>query len=177
MNSTDKEQESIADRYTLDELELQPLASHYRHIRCALGSVMGAVIIGIAWFTAYFTEVELPQPFRVWETELFIGVSLLIALVIFYRWLADGHKRYAVRSADISYQHGLLSRSLISQPASRIQHIEVSQGPVDRIANLAQLHVYSAGSALQTFSIPGLPTPVAHELRSRLLAQTDNPDD
>jgi membrane protein YdbS with pleckstrin-like domain len=85
-----------------------------------------------------------------------------------YHWFSDKAKFYALREQDISYFSGLFFKKLVTQPASRIQHVEVSQGPIDRIAGLAKLQVYSAGSGMQTFGIPGLPQELAHQLRQSL---------
>ena len=112
-----------------------------------------------------------------------ILIYLPIVLIIFglllccYQWFADQAKYFSIREHDISFFNGLLFRRLVTQPISRIQHVEVSQGPIDRFAGLGKLQVYSAGSSMQTFAIPGLPIEVAHQLRQQLTQSAmDNKD-
>jgi membrane protein YdbS with pleckstrin-like domain len=61
----------------------------------------------------------------------------------------------------------------VIQPLSRIQHIELKRGPLERSAGLATSHVYSAGGGAHTFEIPGLPVEQAQGLRQFILQHQD----
>ena len=61
----------------------------------------------------------------------------------------------------------------MSQPITRIQHIELKRGPIERKVGLARLQVFSAGGEMHTFEIPGLPLETAQQLRQFILQHKD----
>jgi len=104
-----------------------------------------------------------------------VGVAVL--LVIFVAsgcwWLAlRGRYRawgYAERGDDLLVRRGLLVRRMSVVPYGRMQLIEVTAGPVDRIFGLATVQLHTA-SASTDARIPGLPATEAERLRDRLAA-------
>ncbi|AAV82400.1 Uncharacterized conserved membrane protein [Idiomarina loihiensis L2TR] len=110
-------------------------------------------------------EVYLPQ------IQLTAGVFGLLSSV--YGILADKNKGYAIREHDFSYRSGVIFQSVVSQPILRIQHVELKHGPIDRHFGLASLEIFSAGGAMHTFAIPGLPEKKAREIRSYVLTHSD----
>ena len=82
--------------------------------------------------------------------------------------------RQALRENDISYKSGLLFFTMTSIPLNRLQHCEVSQGPLGRLFDLASVKIYTAGGSTSDLSIGGLKKEAAHRLRdhiTRLSAQ------
>jgi membrane protein YdbS with pleckstrin-like domain len=86
---------------------------------------------------------------------------------------ADQRVAYALREHDVGFRWGLLFRHTVIQPLSRIQHIELKRGPIERSAGLATLQVFSAGGGAHTFEIPGLPVEQAQGLRQFILQHQD----
>src|SRR3954469_5455629 len=76
---------------------------------------------------------------------------------------------YAERGDDLLVRRGLLVRRLSVVPYGRMQLIEVTAGPIDRIFGLATVQLHTA-SASTDARIPGLPTAEAQRLRDRLAA-------
>ena len=76
---------------------------------------------------------------------------------------------YAERADDLLVRHGLLFRRLSIVPYGRMQFVDVTAGPLDRMFKLAtvQLHTAAAGSDAK---IPGLDPQEAARLRDRLAA-------
>jgi len=67
-------------------------------------------------------------------------------------------------------------------PFKRIQHSEVTQGPVDRFFNLAKLRVFTAGGSGSDLTIPGLKLEEANKLKTLITARitekkSENPGD
>lgn len=83
-----------------------------------------------------------------------------------FRWFADSRESYRVVEQYVSLKKGLITAKEITAPISRIQHIEVNQGAIDRLFGLGQLRILSAGHAL---TINGLPADEAQLIRQRLL--------
>ena len=108
-----------------------------------------------------------------------VGVVAVVALVAGVVWarLSVRHKGYAVRERDVFYKHGVVWRSDIAVPFTRVQHVETHQGPLDRGFGLASIKVYTAGAARADLQIPGLPAETAARLHGFLLTRAGEADD
>lgn len=62
-------------------------------------------------------------------------------------------------------------------PISRVQHLDLRIGPLQRAAGLATLVVHTAGTRLNAVAVPGLDQADAERLRDRLARQLDHDDD
>lgn len=74
-------------------------------------------------------------------------------------------KGFRLRTHDIHYKHGAIWRHVTSLPFSRIQHVELESGPLERFCKLTTLKFYSAGGGSADMSIPGLSFTVASKIR------------
>jgi len=124
-------------------------------------------IIQLQSFYPLSQEVTNVFRFIIW------GVAFIGAMSLTYTILADKRKFYALREQDLSYKSGLVFRKTVSQPMLRIQHVELKRGPIDRKVGLAKLQVFSAGGAMHTFEIPGLPLETAETIRQFILDHKD----
>jgi membrane protein YdbS with pleckstrin-like domain len=93
------------------------------------------------------------------------------ALTFGYKWpdLHHRHLRYRVDETGVRIRRGVWWRKVISIPTSRVQHTDVSQGPVQRTFDLATLTVFTAGTEGASISLEGLEHGVAKRLRDHLL--------
>jgi uncharacterized protein len=76
---------------------------------------------------------------------------------------------YLERDDDLVVRRGLLFRRLTVVPFGRMQFVDVSAGPVDRMFDLATVQLHTAAAATDA-RIPGLRTADAARLRDRLAA-------
>jgi len=90
---------------------------------------------------------------------------------LFYAWPAVHyrHVSYVLDAEGIEIRTGVWWRQIISVPRSRVQHIDVSQGPMERSYGLGRLVVYTAGTNHSRVELAGLSHPVALALRNYLL--------
>ena len=107
---------------------------------------------------------------------LWPALPVLIALVGFsLSWFwppaAYRHLRFGVDEAGIVIQQGVFFRSHIALPRVRIQHTDVSQGPLQRRFGVGTLKFYTAGSRHTRIELPGLTHGEAIALRDMLLAE------
>jgi hypothetical protein len=77
--------------------------------------------------------------------------------------------RYAERDEDLLVQRGLMVRRLSVVPYGRMQFVDVTAGPVDRLFGLATVQLHTAAAATDA-RVPGLARPEAERLRDRLAA-------
>jgi uncharacterized protein len=88
-----------------------------------------------------------------------------------YAWPAVDyrHQSYCVDPRGIEIRHGVFWRSVENVPRSRVQHIDVSQGPLERRFALGKLSIYTAGTEYALVSLRGLPHERALLIRDHLL--------
>ena len=109
---------------------------------------------------------------RRWYLALPLWLLVSSAVAWFcYRW-AEIEYRYVSYRLDedgIEIREGVLWRAVSNIPRSRVQHIDVSQGPLERKYGLGTLVIYTAGTAHSKTQLPGLEHQTALDLRTQLL--------
>ena len=87
------------------------------------------------------------------------------------RWpaLAYRFSSYRVDEAGIEIRQGVYWRTITTVPRSRVQHTDVSQGPLERRFGLGTLVVYTAGTSHSKVNVSGLDFDVARRIRAHLL--------
>ena len=106
-----------------------------------------------------------------------LGVCWLAAVILgawaAERWpaLAWAHTGYQIDDDGLRVRRGVLWRIVTHVPRSRVQHTDVSQGPLERRYGLGTLVVYTAGTDHARVAVPGLAHEVARALRDELRAE------
>ena len=95
----------------------------------------------------------------------FIPWTVLLVLLLVLDIKGFPVKGYAIRSKDISYKSGLIFFTQSSIPFNRIQHCEISQGPLGKLFDLAAVRIYTAGGGSSDMVIRGLKLERAQKLR------------
>jgi membrane protein YdbS with pleckstrin-like domain len=121
-----------------------------------------AVIVGAVAFAVDRLAVDLPAwvPPGVFAAFLIGGVGL--ALLRYRVW------RYEIRDDAVYLERGVFTRVRTVVPFVRIQHVDSSRGPLERLVGLASTVVYTAGSRGADVTVPGLTPAGADDLRERL---------
>lgn len=125
----------------------------------------GAILIATLIFS-YF----LNAPW-VWLSLSAAGAVVLALIVLLTLWAPRRYRLtgYLVREDDIQYRTGALWRRQTAVPVNRIQHVEITQGPIERMLGLARLVIYTAGGSGSDLAVPGLPADSAERLREQVL--------
>jgi membrane protein YdbS with pleckstrin-like domain len=95
-----------------------------------------------------------------------LAVAVAVYAVLHGRYRAWG---YAEREDDLLVRRGVLVRRMSIVPYGRMQFVDVTAGPVDRMFRLATVQLHTAAAATDA-RIPGLAVEEAHRLRDRLAA-------
>jgi membrane protein YdbS with pleckstrin-like domain len=137
----------------------------------------GMITTTLLTSAAFVAEYFLLRP-RGWyplmtgtATAMVGGVLMLITFNMPRYWYRAW--RYSIREHDVVMEHGVLWRVIRSVPRLRIQHVDISRDPLDRILGLATVTLYTAGSGGEAASIPGLTPERAEALREELLIRVD----
>jgi membrane protein YdbS with pleckstrin-like domain len=114
---------------------------------------------GAAWYH-YVPDVVFP---------IALGLCLLVLIRLPFVIRGIRSWGYAERADDLLVRHGLMIRRLSVVPYGRMQFVDVTAGPVDRLFGLATVQLHTAAAASDA-KIPGLEPPDAARLRDRLAA-------
>lgn len=106
---------------------------------------------------------------------LLLAVAAM-AIVGLFAWLAQrwpeleyARASYRLDERGIEIRWGVVWRRVINVPRSRVQHTDVSQGPLERSHGLGTLVIYTAGTDHAQVDLPGLAHETALAIRDHLL--------
>ena len=151
----------VAELPHAEEVQWTQLSPSYRTVEVIATCILFAFFL-LGWLVFY-----LVNPFEMlWLSWLLLGgwgaFFLLGLRVALKRFAAEG---YALREHDILHKHGIWWRSLTAIPFNRMQHCEISRGPVESAFGLATLRVFTAGGSSSDLSIGGLPVAEAQRVK------------
>lgn len=102
-----------------------------------------------------------------------VGWSAAAAAVIAFGWLwwLIGRRvrsyGYAERDDDLLVRSGMIFRRLVIVPYGRMQLVDVTAGPIDRLLGVTTVQLHTAAATTDA-TIPGLEPAMAADLRDRL---------
>lgn len=141
----------------LEQSSFTGLESDYLYMRLTARGIFFLLIAGVG------VLLSLSQGFSLWYWLL--PLLFMILWTFSLEILGFNRKGYAIRSKDVSYKTGLLYFRMTSVPFNRIQHCEISQGPLGRLFDLASVKVYTAGGSGSDLMVNGLRKETAQRLR------------
>ncbi|THV38423.1 PH domain-containing protein [Glycomyces buryatensis] len=143
------------------DLEWQPMARQLRTV-WVLRSLLRLGILAL--IAAVGLTIWLGWDGLLWALGGYVVIAGLRALAVARIVSTWG---YSERAEDLLVRHGLLTRRLSIVPYGRIQLIDLSAGPVERMFGLTTVQVRTAALG-STTEVPGLDPAVAAALRDRL---------
>lgn len=154
--------------------EWQPLPSRSRAL-FLLGTVPATGVAGLAVGGLVAAAAELP-------VAGLIGAAACAAVLGagFGWWLGLKQYRHTFWRLDdegLALRRGKLWQRETRVPASRVQHLDLKRGPLQRRRGLATLVVHTAGTRHSAVTVPHLDAVDAERLRDRLGRQIDRDDD
>ncbi len=143
----------------------QPVSPRYRLALQLYIALYGLVVLMLM----QILNMLQPVPF----THGLTGAGLLIILFLILRWAPRKARftRYLARDLDVHVQTGYWWQQTSSVAVNRIQHLEITQGPIERTLGLCKLVLYTAGGRSSDLKLPGLNTDTARQLKTQLLKQ------
>jgi uncharacterized protein len=157
--------DSIADGVS------RPLDPRWITVQRIHGAIFAA-IVSLASFVGVIV-------FWIASQILFLGLLLLPVWAVLmaalawqvYRWppIAYRFASYRIDDDGLEILRGVYWRTITNVPRSRVQHTDVSQGPLERRYGLGTLMVYTAGTQHSQVTLSGLEFTVARRIRAHLL--------
>lgn len=138
----------------------------------ALGGAMGAAFpfVGIGFVLSHVTG---------WVSAWVAVPAMLVLGALVGAWIAwRRHARLRWRLDDTGFavRRGNWWQSETHVPISRVQHLDLKRGPIERSLGLSTLVVHTAGSRQATVSVAALDAQDGERLRDRLAHQLDHDD-
>lgn len=139
---------------------------------------IGFEVVGLGVLAAImFADAWMTPTLRV---ALALGAALVVLLEVAFAvlWppIAHRHVGYRVDALGLEIHAGVWWRSVVTVARSRIQHLDVTQGPLERRFGLATLSIHTAGTQDATVSLGGIAHETAMELRDDLGAWSREDD-
>ncbi len=147
----------------LETLEFTPMSPYYAKIN-AFSAFIGWAIILVILFTVNLLVDKIDLHFIV--LPIIGAVSIVSAIFGYFSAKACGYFR---GEFDLLYKEGLWWRKQTALSFSRIQHIDISHGPLERKYGLATIKFFTAGGVASDLKIPGITNQIAEQLRSQIL--------
>ena len=141
---------------------LCPIDSRYRHVLRILMVIQWVpLVLGSAIIDALFIAPSLGSYGLLAGPIAFIGLLAVIFLPTrrYARW------GYVLGKDMLRTAHGYVFRIDTIVPFVRVQHIDVEQGPIERLFGLARLVMHTSGTHNSMISLPGLTTSDASTMR------------
>jgi len=147
------------------QLPLDPATLTLWRVHWALGSLPILLALAVLMIASPFSWLL--------AIALWLALGVLLGLAAWFlpamqfaRW------RYALDESAFRIAHGLAFRRSVIVPRSRLQYVDLAQGPLERRLGLANLTLNTAGTSNATVTISGIALAEANRIRDDLLAST-----
>lgn len=115
-----------------------------------------------------------------WPARIGVGLGLLAALGT-AGWMLGRARwrrtRWRLDERGLSVRRGIVWHTEVLVPRTRVQHLDLERGPIERRFGLATLVVHTAGTRMHALRQHGFLDADAVALRDALLPEADRHDD
>lgn len=156
---------SLEDLPNFEEVNFQPISKKYGWIVAfnwfvfSLLILTGLLILNIMnrdFFGIYFKYILS-------AAVLFLILNYIVSYFAFFK------RKFALRTHDIIYQHGLIKSSTIIIPFNRIQHVDLEEGWLSRVFDIKSIAIFTAGQNSGDIKIPGLEKDISEKINQLIL--------
>lgn len=155
---------------SLPVIPLEPLERGQLHVMRIRALIYWAVLmvpgVIVPWvLEEQLAELGIPQ----WAPAAVIALAGLYALLSAERrWRRWG---YAFTGRELHVASGWLVHVHTIVPVSRVQHIDVAQGALQRVFGVATLVLHTAGTDNSVVGLPGVTRATAEDIRDAIRTQ------
>lgn len=152
-----------------EEVAFQPISGKYL-IKSNLQTGVFLCFVLIGWGVLFYFDFNPAQ-----ILILFIGIVLFFGFQFWNISRLQRNYGFALREKDILYKRGYLVNKTTVVPFNRIQHVSISRDILDKMLEISNLKVFTAGGSGSDISIPGLAPDIALKLKEALAVKlTEN---
>jgi membrane protein YdbS with pleckstrin-like domain len=132
------------------------------------GALSGAALTVAAAVGEFPLREALPLPWGVLVTPALLLLAYMALWAPPRRYRAWG---YAMDGEELRLRRGLWTRVQTLVPLDHVQHIDVSQGPLERMLGICSLVLHTAGTLNSQIVVPGLTRDTAERMRDEIRAR------
>ena len=139
------------------------------------GLLLGAGAAFVGWLLTLRDGIDLP-----WWQGLLGALLLWLCFGALGAWLAYrrwGATSWKLDETGLHLRRGRIWRKEVLVPRSRVQHLDIERGPIERQYGLATLVVHTAGTRMHALRLSGLEDADAVGLRDILVPEPGHHDD
>lgn len=134
-----------------------------------INALIAAAIVAVAALIAELAlvpQIGLPR-----------GLVILAVLppLLYLVFISPGRRfrawGYTMDAEELQIRHGVWTRTHTIVPLCRVQHIDLSQGPLERALGVCRLIVHTAGTQHSRVVLPGLSRMNAERMRDEIRAR------
>lgn len=152
----------------MEEISLTPLDRGLLGLMRIRGAIAGTVLTVAAAVGEFPLREALPLPWGV----LILPALLILAYLALWspprRYRAWG---YAMDGEELRLRRGVWTRVQTLVPLDHVQHIDISQGPLERMLGICSLVLHTAGTLHSQIVVPGLTRGAAERMRDEIRAR------
>lgn len=104
-----------------------------------------------------------------------IVAAPVVLLLVYLVLISPGRQYrawgYEMDADELRIRYGVWIRTHVTVPLGRVQHIDLSQGPIQRSLGLSSLIVHTAGTQHSRVELPGLAHADAERMRDEIRAR------
>ncbi len=152
----------------------QPLPQDARKVAGIVG-LLTAVPVSLGLVTALVLLT-----LDAWPARIGLGLALVAALALAGWAIGRASWRrtqWKLDARGLSVKRGLVWRKEVLVPRTRVQHLDLERGPIERRFGLATLVVHTAGTRMNALRQHGFLDADAVALRDALLPEPESHDD
>lgn len=147
----------------VQDIRYDTLEPGYRKVIWVENGIISFLLLTAFGIAFYFEKLDFLVSYVFF---IFIALCLVLLIITWIRLKRFSCKGYQVRQHDLVYKSGLWWRSEVAIPFVRVQHSEVTQGPIARWMGYSTLNLFTAGGSQSDLSIPALLPERAEKLKA-----------
>jgi hypothetical protein len=149
----------------MDDMPFEPLDRGLLRLMRIRGLAGGAVLTAAAAAGEIALRDVVPLPWGV------LVLPALLVLIYLALWAPPRRYRawgYRMDGEELRLRRGLWTRVQTLVPLDHVQHIDISQGPVERSLGICSLVLHTAGTLHSQIVLPGLTRTTAEGIRDEI---------
>jgi len=158
----------------------QPLPVRARTLT-TLSTLIGTLVpLTIVLGVGTLANVRAPLSFATHGLSFALTGAVLVLIPAWTVWIARRRwlrTRWRLDDDGFGIRRGHMWRSDTRVPGSRVQHLDIRRGPLERAFGLSTLTVHTAGTRNSAVTVSGLDHAEAERLRDALAARAARDDD
>ena len=140
-------------------------------------------VSGFIWFLLVFmgSSCGLLVNWQFNNDTTQVHYAIMAVVLVFNGWLflmpffwppaKYRHFSWSLDESGLEIHRGVFWKFKIAVPVARVQHADVSQGPLQRHYGIGTLTIHTAGTRNASVDLPGLNHDIAIQLRDQLIRQ------